>query len=105
MEEEKNGVDKSGWVEQQGSCLWGAESNMEEYEGSDDCGGGGAKEGLEGDDLAYKSVDRDPYLRGMKRKIETDLECEERSDMRCRQNVDDQRRGLALADGLQWWPL
>lgn len=46
----------------------------------------------------------DPYLKGMK--LETDLESKERSDMRCRQNADDdQRRGLALAGGLQRWPL
>ena len=79
---------------------------MEEYGASDDDGGGGgakAKEGNGGDDLAYKSVGRDPYLKGMKRKIETDLVWE-RTDMRCRQNVDDAGR-LALADGLQWWPL
>ena len=33
----------------------------------------------------------------MKRKIETDLGCEERTDMRCRPNGDE-RQGLALAD-------
>jgi hypothetical protein len=35
---------------------------MEEYEesGDGDDGGGLAKEGLEGDDWAYKSVDRNP---------------------------------------------
>jgi hypothetical protein len=30
-------------------------------------------EGNGGDDLAYKSVGRDPYLKGMKMKIESDL--------------------------------
>ena len=40
----------------------------------------------------------------MKRKIETDLGCEERTVMRCKPNVGDERQGLALADGLEWWP-
>ena len=65
---------------------------MEEYEESGDGDGGGGewKEGFGGDDWAYKSVDRDPYLRRMKG---------------TGQNVDDDlRRGLALAGGLQWWP-
>jgi hypothetical protein len=87
---ERCGVGKAGqwmssWCDSRG-----------EY-GESDGGGGGAKEGAEGDDSAYKSVGRNPYLKGMK--------VEERSDMRCRQNADDdERRGLALAGGLQWWP-
>lgn len=52
---EKHGVDKAG------SWWCGVENSMEECGESDD-GGGGAKEGAEGDDLAYKSVGRDPYL-------------------------------------------
>lgn len=97
-------MDKRRWVEQRESYWRGGEkSNMEEYVERDD-GGGGAKEGAEGGDLAYKSVGRDPYLKGMKRKTETDLVWG-RIDMRCRQNVDDERRGLVLAGGLQWWPL
>jgi len=38
----------------------------------------------------------------MKGKIGTDLGCEERTDMRWRPNVGDERQGLALADGSQW---
>jgi hypothetical protein len=34
-------------------------------------------------------------------KIETDLVCRERTDMRCRQNVDDERQGLVLAGALR----
>ncbi len=75
MKEGMYGVDKRQWVERQESCWCGVgESSMEEYGGDDgDGGGGGAKGGLGGDDLAYKSVDRDPYLKRMKGKIETDL--------------------------------
>ncbi len=54
--------------------------------------------------MAYKSVGEDPYLKGMQRKIETDLVCEERIDMQCRQNVDDGKRQVALAGGSEWWP-
>lgn len=75
MEEEWPVVDKRRWMEQQGSCWYDAEeSSMEEYGESGVGGGGGAKEEFGGAELAYKSVGRDPYLKGMKRKIETDLE-------------------------------
>lgn len=66
-------VDKRQWVEQRESCWCGVEESSRKESGEYDGGGGGAKEGVGGDDLAYKSVGRDPYLKGMQTKIETDL--------------------------------
>jgi hypothetical protein len=37
------------------------------------CGGSDGEEGIETDGLSYKDENGDPYLRGMKRKIGTDL--------------------------------
>ena len=67
-------------------------------EGGEECeGGGGSKKGTGAGGSAYKSDEGDPWWKGMKWKIETDLGCEERTDMRCRPNGDE-RQGLALAD-------
>ena len=71
-------------------------------EGGEECGGSdGSRKRIGADGLAYKGENGDPYWMEMKGKIETDLGCEEGTDM---QNVGDERQGRALADGLQWWP-
>ena len=63
----------------------GVESKRDDSGGEEECGGcGGWKKRIGADGLAYKSEDEDPYWKGMKRKIETDLGCKERTDMRCR---------------------
>jgi hypothetical protein len=68
----------------------GGENRMDDENG-EECGG---SDGIGTDGLTYKDENGDPYLGGGM--IVTDLGY--------KQNVDDERRGEAVADELEWWP-
>jgi len=64
------------------SCLSDDDRRDDDDEIGEECGGcGGWRKGIGADGLAYKSENGDPYWKGMKGKIETDLGRDERTDM------------------------
>ena len=86
-------------------CLGVVAGGRRGDEDGEECGGcDGSRKRIGADGLAYKGENGDPYWMGMKGKIETDLGREEMTDMRWRWNAGDERRGLALAEGVQRWP-